>query len=102
VHRWVILLTNRLLGSELTRLCLSDAAIGVLQVTIFDARGLKGAKIGGGTPDPYVSLTINNRAEMARTRYKHSTWVDSSICFAATVTHAIYLDITLTGVKSSS
>ncbi|CAE6421986.1 unnamed protein product, partial [Rhizoctonia solani] len=51
-----------------------DAAIGVLQVTIFDARGLKGAKIGGGTPDPYVSLTINNRAEMARTRYKHSTY----------------------------
>ncbi|CAE6385055.1 unnamed protein product [Rhizoctonia solani] len=51
-----------------------DAAIGVLQVTIFDARGLKGAKIGGGTPDPYVSLTINNRAEMARTKFRRSTY----------------------------
>ncbi|KAG9128333.1 hypothetical protein FRC07_000841 [Ceratobasidium sp. 392] len=51
-----------------------DAAIGVLQVTIFDARGLKGGKIGGGTPDPYVSLTINNRAQMARTKFKGSTY----------------------------
>ncbi|KAG8762146.1 hypothetical protein FRC11_010840 [Ceratobasidium sp. 423] len=51
-----------------------DAAIGVLQVTIFDARGLKGGKIGGGTPDPYVSLTINNRGEMARTKFRHSTY----------------------------
>ncbi|CAE7115005.1 unnamed protein product [Rhizoctonia solani] len=51
-----------------------DAAIGVLQVTIFDARGLKGAKIGGGTPDPYVSLTINNRGEMARTKFRRSTY----------------------------
>ncbi|KAB5592905.1 hypothetical protein CTheo_3616 [Ceratobasidium theobromae] len=51
-----------------------DAAIGVLQVTIFDARGLKGSKIGGGTPDPYVSLTINNRDEMARTKFKASTY----------------------------
>ncbi|QRV76177.1 C2 domain-containing protein [Ceratobasidium sp. AG-Ba] len=51
-----------------------DAAIGVLQVTIFDARGLKSTKLGGGTPDPYVSLTINNRAEMARTKYKASTY----------------------------
>lgn len=52
-----------------------DAAIGVLQVTIFDARGLKGSKIGGGTPDPYVSLSINGREEMARTKYKASTYV---------------------------
>ncbi|KAH7345115.1 tricalbin [Rhizoctonia solani] len=51
-----------------------DAAIGVLQVTIFDARGLKGSKIGGGTPDPYVSLTINNRGEMARTKFRRSTY----------------------------
>ncbi|KAG8709183.1 hypothetical protein FRC08_018492 [Ceratobasidium sp. 394] len=51
-----------------------DAAVGVLQVTLFDARGLKGGKIGGGTPDPYVSLTINNRAEMARTKFKTSTY----------------------------
>ena len=36
-----------------------DAAIGVLQVTVHSARGLKGSKLGGGTPDPYVSMSIN-------------------------------------------
>ena len=50
-----------------------DAAIGVLQVTVHSARSLKGVKLGGGTPDPYVSLSINNRAELARTKWKHST-----------------------------
>lgn len=50
-----------------------DAAIGVLQVTVQGARGLRGAKIGGGTPDPYVSLSINQRAELAHTKYKHNT-----------------------------
>lgn len=54
-----------------------DAAIGVLQVTVRSARGLKGSKLGGGTPDPYVSLSINNRAELAKTRYKRSTYVKS-------------------------
>lgn len=53
-----------------------DAAIGVLQVTIQSARGIKGTKIGGGTPDPYVSLTINDRAELARTKYKTNTCVE--------------------------
>lgn len=52
-----------------------DTAIGVLQVTIQSARGIKGSKIGGGTPDPYVSLSYNNRAEMAKTKYKHNTLV---------------------------
>ena len=51
-----------------------DTAIGVLQVTVQSARGLKGTKIGGGAPDPFVSLSINNRAELARTKYKHNTY----------------------------
>lgn len=50
-----------------------DAAIGVVQITIHSARGIKGAKIGGGTPDPFVSLSINERAELARTKWKHNT-----------------------------
>ncbi|KZT23846.1 tricalbin [Neolentinus lepideus HHB14362 ss-1] len=51
-----------------------DAAIGVLQVTIQSGRSLKGSKIGGGTPDPYVSLSISNRGELARTKYKGNTY----------------------------
>lgn len=52
-----------------------DAAIGVIQVTVHSARGIQGTKIGGGTPDPYVSLSISGRAELARTRYKSNTCV---------------------------
>ena len=50
-----------------------DTAIGVLQVTVYSARSLKGTKIGGGTPDPYVSLSISARKELARTKRKEST-----------------------------
>lgn len=50
-----------------------DTAVGVLQITIHGARGLKGSKIGGGSPDPYVSLSINNRAEMAKTKVTNNT-----------------------------
>lgn len=52
-----------------------DSAIGVIQVTVHSARGIKGAKIGGGTPDPYVGLSFGNRGELSRTKYKLNTWV---------------------------
>ena len=50
-----------------------DSAIGVLRVTVRSARGLKATKIGGGAPDPYVSLSINHRAELAHTKRIDST-----------------------------
>jgi len=53
-----------------------DTAIGVIKVTLQSARSIKGDKIGGGTPDPYVSLNINNRAELAKTKHKNSTYVN--------------------------
>lgn len=53
---------------------LLDTAIGVIQVTVGAARGLKAHKIGGGCPDPYVSISINNRKELARTKHKSSTY----------------------------
>lgn len=52
-----------------------DAAIGVLQVVVRSARDIKGAKLGGGTPDPYVSLTFNDRGELAKTKHKLNTSV---------------------------
>ncbi|KAG5648236.1 hypothetical protein DXG03_006194 [Asterophora parasitica] len=58
-----------------------DAAIGVIQVTVHSARGIKGTKIGGGTPDPYIALTINDRAELARTKTipdtYNPTWIET-------------------------
>jgi Ca2+-dependent lipid-binding protein len=52
-----------------------DTAIGVLQVIVHSARDIKGSKLGGGTPDPYVSLTLNNRSELSRTKHKLNTSV---------------------------
>lgn len=56
-----------------------DAAIGVLQVTVHSARGIKGTKIGGGVPDPFMSFAINDRAELARTHVKRNTYVCTSL-----------------------
>lgn len=50
-----------------------DAAIGVIKITVYNARNIKANKIGGGTPDPYVSFSINNRTELTKTSYKDST-----------------------------
>ncbi|KAG8983790.1 hypothetical protein FRB95_008982 [Tulasnella sp. JGI-2019a] len=50
-----------------------DTAIGVVQIRIVAAKNLRGAKVGGGTPDPYISMAISNRAELARTGHKPST-----------------------------
>ncbi|KAI8455528.1 C2 domain-containing protein [Phakopsora pachyrhizi] len=50
-----------------------DSAIGVLQIKLYNARGLKAVKIGGGTPDPYVTFSVGTRANLDRTAIKHST-----------------------------
>ena len=51
-----------------------DSAVGVIRITVRSARGIKGTKIGGGTPDPYITLTLNDRAELARTEHKSNTY----------------------------
>jgi len=50
-----------------------DAAIGVLQVTIYSARGIRNPDKFSGTPDPYVVLSINSGRELARTEIQPST-----------------------------
>lgn len=50
-----------------------DTASGVLQVTVWSARNLKGVKLGGGSPDPYVALTIDDKETLAKTKHKEST-----------------------------
>ena len=50
-----------------------DAATGVIKITVYNARNIKANKIGGGSPDPYVGFSINNRTELAKTKYKDST-----------------------------
>ena len=50
-----------------------DAAIGVLRVTVLDARNLKATKFGGGDPDPYVSFSIGAKPAIAQTKTIRST-----------------------------
>ena len=52
-----------------------DAAIGVIKVTVYGARSISVNKIGGGSPDPYVSFSVNNLKELAKTKAKNNTQV---------------------------
>lgn len=52
---------------------LFDTAIGVLQVSVYSAKDVQGVKFGGGTPDPYVSLTLNDKPDvLEKTSVKQS------------------------------
>jgi hypothetical protein len=44
---------------------------------VHSAAQLKGVKMGGGAPDPYVVFSINQRVELARTKTKQSTCVSN-------------------------
>lgn len=50
-----------------------DAAVGVLKIHILDAHGLKSTKIGGGAPDPYVSMSLGTNPAVARTKTIEAT-----------------------------
>lgn len=50
-----------------------DTACGVLAIHVYGGRGIKGTKLGGGAPDPYISFSIAGRAEIAKTKVKKST-----------------------------
>ncbi|WVW80773.1 hypothetical protein I302_102759 [Kwoniella bestiolae CBS 10118] len=50
-----------------------DAAIGVLRVTVLDARGLKATKFGGGDPDPYVAVALGAKPAVTHTKTIPST-----------------------------
>lgn len=46
-----------------------DQAVGVLAVTLHGAQGLKNTDNFAGTVDPYASLSLNRRQELARTKH---------------------------------
>ncbi|KAF2032834.1 tricalbin [Setomelanomma holmii] len=48
-----------------------DQAIGVLQVHFHGAQGLKNPDKFSGTPDPYATVSINNRNLLAKTKTVH-------------------------------
>ena len=50
-----------------------DSAIGVLKIHVIDARGLKAVKLGGGAPDPYVSIALGAKPPLVKTQTIHSS-----------------------------
>ncbi|RPD58353.1 tricalbin [Lentinus tigrinus ALCF2SS1-6] len=74
-----------------------DTAIGVLQVTVQGARDLKGSKLGGGRPDPFVSFSINERQELARTKWKHNTsnptWMETKFILINSLTENLLFKV---------
>ncbi|KIY73625.1 hypothetical protein CYLTODRAFT_386869, partial [Cylindrobasidium torrendii FP15055 ss-10] len=75
----------------------ADSAIGVLQVTVHSARGIKGTKIGGGTPDPYVGLSLNHGTLLARTKCKVNTytptWTETRFIPVSSLGQGLNLDL---------
>lgn len=74
-----------------------DSAIGVLKVTIDSARGLKATKIGGGDPDPYVSLSLGTKENVGKTSIKRNTkhprWQEQRWILLNTVTDSLNMSI---------
>lgn len=74
-----------------------DSAIGVLKVTIDSAQGLKATKIGGGDPDPYVSLSLGTKAHVGKTSIKRNTahprWQEQRWILLNTVADTLSLQI---------
>ncbi|GAA5974459.1 hypothetical protein JCM11641_003227 [Rhodosporidiobolus odoratus] len=74
-----------------------DTAVGVLAVTVHSAKGLKGTKLGGGAPDPYVSFALSGRAELAKSKVKRSTssphWNETHHLLLNTLTETLTLTL---------
>ena len=69
----------------------------MLHITVYNARGLKAVKFGGGAPDPYISFGLGTRTGLARTKIKHSTnnphWKESKFLLVNSLNDALSLDV---------
>lgn len=74
-----------------------DSAIGVLAVTVHNAQGLKNPDQFSGTPDPYVSLCLNGREELARTHTKKENanprWNETIYLVITSFNDALWLQV---------
>ncbi|OKL63539.1 hypothetical protein UA08_01208 [Talaromyces atroroseus] len=74
-----------------------DQAIGVLAVTLQSAYNLKGSTRLGNTIDPYCSVSINNRKELARTKTIQDTteprWNETVYVIITSFTDALTIGI---------
>ena len=74
-----------------------DQSIGVLQVTIHNAQGLKNTDKFGGSPDPYVTCRIDGGKELARTKVVHESdsprWNETKLIILTNYNGNLDLDI---------
>jgi Ca2+-dependent lipid-binding protein len=74
-----------------------DQAIGVLAVTLQSAVNLKGSNRLGNTVDPYCSVSINNRNELARTKTIRDTteprWNETVYIIITSLTDALTIGV---------
>lgn len=74
-----------------------DTAVGVLQITVISASGLKANKLGGGSPDPYVSISINNTMSLERTSPRMSTrnpvWNETKFVLVSSLADKLVLTV---------
>lgn len=74
-----------------------DQSIGVVQLTIHNAQGLKNSDKFGGSPDPYVVCSIDGGKELARTKTIHESqsprWNETKHIILTTYNGNLDLDV---------
>ncbi|KAI1005415.1 Uncharacterized protein K3495_g2798 [Podosphaera aphanis] len=74
-----------------------DQAVGVLAVTIYGAQGLKNPDKFAGTPDPYVQLSFNCGATLAKTKTikenPNPKWNETKYVIVTTFTDNLTLQV---------
>lgn len=70
-----------------------DQAIGVVAITLHGAHHLKNPDRFSGTPDPYATVALNNRAELGRTKIVYDSdtprWGDTIYVIITSFTDAL-------------
>ena len=74
-----------------------DLAIGVVAVTLHGGQGLKNPDKFSGNPDPYVSISLDNKAELARTKTvpqnANPKWNETKYIIITNFTEALTLNV---------
>ncbi|KAJ8102090.1 C2 domain-containing protein [Lipomyces tetrasporus] len=75
----------------------ADAAVGVLALTIYNGRRLKGSDMIGNTVDPYVKIAFNAGEEVSRTSTKRDTttpkWNETKLILVTSLTDALTMEV---------
>lgn len=75
----------------------AESAAGVLAVTVFGANALKGSDAIGNTVDPYITFSLNNRTELARSEIKKSTknprWNETKYVLVQNLSEALTMTV---------